>query len=168
MTTGVVVINPHTYYLIRQTTTFPNASCPPRVQVDWYQKVRVSYEGTSREGWTHWRGGGYATFSEVEILVVMDVTNEFELDFTCTTPYVNLKADAEVRRTESSLSGWLSPEADWFPCQYHSHDLAAEYIFKRMAPSLTASGWLKLTHEGFHLGHPTDAQAGWLLEHRHF
>ena len=165
MRNGIHYAEPQRYYLLRSTLTFPNPACAPQVTEDWYKKVSFVKDGVVQTtGWGFWLGSGWTTLTDPEVLDTVDLSEGAWVDTTRTSLYRELIAAGEVQRAAGkSLSGWLSPDGEWFPCAYHKHDTYASYVLGARHDA----AWLRVNTEGWALGQPsTDAQAAWLLDHR--
>lgn len=47
--------------------------------------------------------------------------------------------------SESSVLGWLSPEAEFFRCEYYGHNDLVEFIIKANLNDIEHLGWIKVT-----------------------
>lgn len=157
MKNGIIFPAERTYHLLRSTLVFPNPECLPLTGVNWYRKVEIYKFGVfDIAGWSGWRGGGWCTFTDFQILDERTLTEDedtYDLDLTRTSTYADLMRKCEEQRlslgtTQKDLSGFLSPDAVFHPCGYHMHDVYAEYVLKNSASSLNRKGWARLDRYG--------------------
>lgn len=72
---------------------------------------------------------------------------------------------------KKSHYGWLSPQAEFFPCDYTHHYELAELYFGKQEEELEKEGWVKVFKEYnddnpvYAEVHPNSAQLEWLYDH---
>ena len=165
MSDGFTYLQPDEYVLIRSRITYPNPDVGTVETVDWYQAVETRYRGQVRRGWGYWARGAHTSFTDYDILETVTCPGGRGLDLTKTTIHQQLVAERERRRGGADWCGWLSPTAEWHPCEYHAHDRYATYVLDSTISELQREGWLRLDKDAFSLQRPsTDAQAAWMLE----
>lgn len=106
--------------------------------------------GTVKDnGWWEWnngnlvnRGGGHHKADSLESYKEKVECNSWE-DFLKTDVYKNslIIKDSEF--------GWLSPEGDFYGCDYRDHERVAIYYFGKDEEQLENEGWAKITWSAF-------------------
>lgn len=76
------------------------------------------------------------SYCDIRFCKTAQANNFDELDWQGTKVYDNKKY----------LSGWLSPEGEFWGCDYRSHDILARYVLHRQTYQLEAQGFIKINY----------------------
>lgn len=97
--------------------------------------------------------GGHTYLKFHEIIETCEADSWEDLDWTKTS----LKNQRKDLRT-----GWLSPEAEFTPCETRDHDDTAILLLKRSVGELEDEGWIRIVLGDWRNGEPEQL----LCEHR--
>lgn len=161
------------YYLFKSETG----------RIDWSRrstalgpKGRAWRDGDTDLGyWVNNFGAGCRVSPRDEILETTEVESEDALDWMKTSWVSAMASRAKDWRGNKLYEGWLSPEGEFWGCQWQEHDTLAFYVLKKQVRDLEREGWGRvIEYSGGILcsvmgkenydGDLTEAQAKFLLE----
>ena len=138
-----------TFYKIQQS--YRNATARP-----YWAKVGYNKYG---EIWINMHGGWCCKNEKDEILAVADFPDEDSF-----VEYHRKDIYSYLIKEDSDL-GWLSPEGDFYGCDWAAHEEVANLYFNKSDLELEKEGWIKI-FRSIELGEPVYCQHRTSLQQR--